>query len=134
MANIVLNKTSRKKKRVEKQCKFPVSGTETCGMIFYGIGPSKYCEEHRKLKYRKFINRQIAVDKKASEPVTEDGNQIIKHKYHMATINRYKCALEGCTEEFDVLVYPRTYVYPKFCHAHRNAHKRQIFLQQFASK
>jgi len=128
--SITLNKTTRKKKRVEKQCQFPISDTEVCGTTFYGIGPSKYCDEHRKLKYRKFINRKLAADKKAIEIPTEDANQIIKHKYQEATIRRCQCAIEGCTEEFDVTLYPRTYVYPKFCPQHRNEHKRNMFRQR----
>jgi len=127
---ITLNKKVHKKKRVEKHCQFPISDTEVCGATFFGIGPSKYCEEHQKLQYRKFINRRLAAVKFAVKPPTENANQIIKHSYHEATVRRCTCALEGCNEQFDVMIYPRTYVYPKFCPKHRCEHKRKLFREK----
>jgi len=128
--NIVIDKTVRKKKQVEKFCRFPVSETEKCGKSFFGIGPSKYCEEHRKLKYRKFINQHLAAAKKAITPVMEEGNQVIKHKLQQATTYKCKCALEGCEAEFDIIVYPRTYIYPMYCPEHRSEYKRSRFTYQ----
>jgi hypothetical protein len=40
------------------------------------------------------------------------------------------CALEGCENQFEVKVYPRQYVYPKYCPVHRNEYKRVRHLQQ----
>jgi len=40
------------------------------------------------------------------------------------------CALEGCDHQFEVKVYPRQYIYPKYCPDHRNEYKRVRHLQQ----
>jgi hypothetical protein len=39
------------------------------------------------------------------------------------------CALGGCDNQFEVKVYPRQYVYPKYCPGHRNEYKRIRHLQ-----
>ena len=39
------------------------------------------------------------------------------------------CALESCNNQFEVKVYPRQYVYPKYCPMHRNEYKRIRHLQ-----
>lgn len=40
------------------------------------------------------------------------------------------CALEGCGCQFEVKIYPRQYVYPKYCPDHRNEYKRIRHLQK----
>lgn len=40
------------------------------------------------------------------------------------------CALEGCNSQFEVKIYPRQYVYPKYCPEHRNEYKRIRHLQK----
>jgi hypothetical protein len=39
------------------------------------------------------------------------------------------CALEGCQNQFEVKIYPRQYIYPKYCPEHRNEYKRIRHLQ-----
>jgi hypothetical protein len=39
------------------------------------------------------------------------------------------CALEGCEHQFEVKIYPRQYIYPKYCPEHRNEYKRIRHLQ-----
>ncbi len=39
------------------------------------------------------------------------------------------CALEGCDHQFEVKIYPRQYVYPKYCPEHRNEYRRIRQLQ-----
>jgi hypothetical protein len=34
------------------------------------------------------------------------------------------CDLEGCTHQFEVKIYPRQYIYPKYCPEHRNEYRR----------
>jgi len=34
------------------------------------------------------------------------------------------CALEGCIHQFEVKIYPRQYIYPKYCPEHRNEYRR----------
>jgi hypothetical protein len=40
------------------------------------------------------------------------------------------CALEGCDNQFEVKIYPRQYIYPKYCPEHRNEYKRIRHLRQ----
>jgi len=40
------------------------------------------------------------------------------------------CALEGCDNQFEIKIYPRQYIYPKYCTEHRNEYKRVRHLQQ----
>jgi len=39
------------------------------------------------------------------------------------------CALEGCDHQFEVKIYPRQFIYPKYCPEHRNEYKRIRHLQ-----
>ena len=40
------------------------------------------------------------------------------------------CELEGCDHQFEVKIYPRQYIYPKYCPEHRNEYKRIRHLRQ----
>ena len=39
------------------------------------------------------------------------------------------CALEGCKQHFEIKIYPRQYIYPKYCPQHRNEYRRIRHLQ-----
>jgi hypothetical protein len=39
------------------------------------------------------------------------------------------CALEQCESQFTIKIFPRQYVYPKFCQDHRNEYKRERHLR-----
>ena len=57
---ININKDSRvHKQKKEKICKYP-----NCGKTFLGIGPAKYCEEHKQPKFRAIINKLLQEKKK----------------------------------------------------------------------
>jgi hypothetical protein len=56
-------------------------------------------------------------------------NQTYKHAYTEVVTTVMTCALEGCDNQFEVKVYPRQYVYPKYCPIHRNEYKRIRHLQ-----
>ena len=98
----------------EKVCQFP-----GCGDIFIGKGKAKYCEEHRKAKYRKELYKQN----------DNDGEAIIRIEHHelYATHVTKTCELEGCDETFDILLVPRVYDYPRYCEEHRNSYKRAMY-------
>lgn len=122
-----VNKKTKPKKKIEKYCQFPINENEICNKIFYGIGPAKYCDEHRQLKYRKFINKKIAKEKQKNQPPKEKTNQIIKHKFTESQIIQLKCDL--CGEPFNIKIFPHTYIYPKFCPKHRSEYKRKLYKQ-----
>jgi len=117
-----INKIVGKKRKVMKMCQFP-----ECDEKFDGIGPAKYCAEHRKPKYRTLLNKALLEKKKELLVKVESSNQDIKHSYSSAVKVRMQCSLDGCDNEYEITLFPRTFIYPKFCELHRNPHKRQIF-------
>jgi hypothetical protein len=106
-----LPKTRRRQKLREKRCQYP-----DCGKIFFGIHISKYCHEHRKDRYR--------IRKRATPEDINLKNQTIKHSYTEVISMSMDCNLEGCSHEFDVKIFPRQFVYPKYCTEHRNEYRR----------
>ena len=106
-----LPKTRRRQKLREKTCLYP-----ECGKIFFGIHISKYCHEHRKDRYR--------IRKRATPEDVNLKNQTIKHAYTEVVSVEMTCNLEGCEEKFSVKIFPRQFVYPKYCGSHRNEFRR----------
>lgn len=119
---ITISKKVAPKRKIEKCCSFP-----GCNTIFHGIGPTKYCDEHRLLKYRKSINKMLQEKKQRRQPKIENANQTIKHKNNTVQHIECECALEGCGQKFEVVVIPHTFVYPQYCLSHRNQYKRELF-------
>ena len=101
----------------EKTCDFP-----GCDVIFIGRGKAKYCDEHRKSKYRKELYKR--------NDNTGDGIVIIDHKECYAKKISLTCELNGCDHEYDVVLIPRLFEYPSFCEEHRNEFKRQMFIEK----
>jgi len=99
----------------EKTCDFP-----GCDVIFIGRGKAKYCEEHRKAKYRKDLYKK------------NDNNGLgiilIDHNEVYAKPIMKKCGLEGCGCEYELILIPRLFEYTNFCEEHRNEYKRKMFL------
>jgi hypothetical protein len=112
-----LPKTPRGQKFKEKICMYP-----GCGKVFHGIHISKYCVEHRKDRYR--------IRKRTKPEDVNLKNQTISHKYTTVVEQTMNCALEQCENQFTIKIFPRLYVYPKFCHDHRNEYKRERHLRQ----
>jgi hypothetical protein len=106
-----LPKSRRRQKLREKKCQYP-----GCGKIFFGIHISKYCPEHRQDRYR--------IRKRTKPEDVNIKNQTFKHNYTEVVTMVLECALEGCNNQFEVKIYPRQYVYPKYCPEHRNEYKR----------
>lgn len=102
-----------------KVCQFP-----NCNAEFQGRGKAKYCEEHRKTKYKKVLYQS-----NTSNGIG-DSNMYINHKNVEATKIIRTCGLKGCDEEYELTVIPNQYVYPKYCVTHRNEYKRKFFTEQ----
>jgi hypothetical protein len=112
-----LPKSRRRQKLREKKCQYP-----GCGKIFFGIHISKYCPEHRQDRYR--------IRKRTKPEDVNIKNQTFKHNYTEVITMVLNCALEGCDNQFEVKIYPRQYIYPKYCPEHRNEYKRIRRLRQ----
>jgi len=112
-----LPKTRRRQKLREKKCQYP-----GCGKIFFGIHIAKYCHEHRKDQYR--------IRKRAAPEDVNLKNQTIKHNNTEVQTVIMECGLEGCEHEFELKIFPRQYVYPKYCDMHRNEFKRVLHLRR----
>jgi len=114
-------KTPRKPKPITKKCAVP-----ECGLIFEGGYSSKYCPNHRDPQTRekkKIITEHVTVK-----------NQVLDHEYTNVKTIIENCALDGCKNQFEVKIFPKQYVYPKYCPEHRNEHKRKSHLSQIAGK
>jgi len=111
-----LPKSRRRQKLREKKCQYP-----GCGKIFFGIHISKYCPEHRQDRYR--------IRKRAKAEDVNIKNQTFRHSFTEVSTMVMDCALDGCEHQFEVKIYPRQYIYPKYCPEHRNEFKRIRHLQ-----
>ncbi len=111
-----LPKSRRRQKLREKKCQYP-----GCGKIFFGIHISKYCPEHRQDRYR--------IRKRTKPEDVNIKNQTYKHNYTEVVTLVLNCALEVCDNQFEVKIYPRQFIYPKYCPEHRNEYKRIRLLQ-----
>jgi len=114
---MLLPKTPRGQKFKEKRCMYP-----GCDKIFHGIHISKYCVEHRKDMYR--------IRKRTKPEDVNLKNQTIQHRYTTVVEQTMTCALEQCENQFTIKIFPRQYIYPKFCPDHRNEYRRERHLRQ----
>lgn len=101
----------------EKICAFP-----GCDVVFIGRGKAKYCEEHRKAKYRKDLYKK--------NDNVGDGIVIIEHNEVYSIHVSRVCSLDGCDNEYELILIPRIFEYSNFCEDHRNEYKRNLFIQQ----
>ena len=105
----------KKKKRIKlKVC-------QECAKQFWGHPIAKYCPEHRDIKNR-------AKQKKDVDPI-ETRNMVFRHNYTEVIEVPFQCCLDGCETEFSIKVFPKQYVYPRFCQEHRNDFKRANFVR-----
>jgi hypothetical protein len=100
----------------KKNCAFP-----KCNVEFIGRGKAKYCDEHRKAKYRKELYKKNDNDGEAITTIVHD-------ECYAKTIER-ECGLDGCEETFKITLIPRLGEYPNFCPDHRNPYKRSRFVK-----
>ena len=108
----------KKKKRIKlKVCQYP-----KCGREFWGHPIAKYCELHRDIKNR------AKYQKKEFERV-DVKNMVFKHNYMEVLELEFLCSLEGCSTAYRIKVFPKQYVYPRFCEEHRNDFRRANFVR-----
>jgi len=108
---------SKPQKLKKKKCVFP-----GCTVVFIGRGKAKYCEEHRKAKYRKELYKKNDND--------GEGIVTIEHDECYAKDSTRVCGLKGCNEEYIVKLIPRVVDYPNYCPKHRNQYQRERFLKE----
>ncbi len=107
----------KKKKRIKlKVCQEP-----GCGREFWGHPIAKYCELHRDIKQR-------AKHKKEFESV-DVKNMVFKHNYTEVLDLEFCCCLIGCDSKYMVKVFPKQFVYPRYCLEHRNDFRRANFIR-----
>lgn len=107
----------KKKKRIKlKICQEP-----GCGREFWGHPIAKYCELHRDIKQR-------AKHKKEFESV-DVKNMVFKHNYTEVLDLEFCCCLDGCEQKYIVKVFPKQFVYPRYCLEHRNDFRRANFIR-----
>ena len=112
----------KKKKRIKlKICQEP-----GCGKEFWGHPIAKYCELHRDIKLR-------AKHKKEFESV-DVKNMVFKHNYTEVIDLEFRCSLIGCDKIYTVKVFPKQFVYPRFCLEHRNDFRRANFIRMYKRK
>ena len=101
----------------EKVCEFP-----DCTTVFIARGKAKYCEEHRKPKYRKDLYKQ-----------NDNNGDGVKHFAHDSVCSSREimtCSLKGCDNTYEVILTPRLFEYPSYCDEHRNPYKRKRFMDE----
>ncbi len=105
----------KKKKRIKlKICQY-------CGKEFWGHPIAKYCELHRDVKQREKT-------KKSPEP-GDSNNRTYSHDCIEVSEETWTCELEGCGKTYVVKIFPKQFVYPRFCDEHRNEFKRRNYVR-----
>lgn len=110
------NTRSKNQKLKIKKCCFP-----NCGKEFAGRGKAKYCEEHKKQKYKKILYQ------KNKNKGIGDANVYIKHNNLDSKKVIRKCSLKGCNNKYEINLIPNQFIYSNFCEKHRNEYKRTFF-------
>ena len=106
----------KKKKRIKlKICQY-------CGKEFWGHPIAKYCELHRDVKQREKT-------KKSPEP-GDSNNKTHLHDFIEVVEEKWICELEGCGKTYVVKIFPKQFVYPRFCEMHRNEFRRRNWARQ----
>lgn len=106
----------KKKKRIKlKICQY-------CGKEFWGHPIAKYCELHRDVKQREKT-------KKSPEP-GDSNNRTYSHDFIEVVEEGWICELDGCGKSYVVKIFPKQFVYPRFCEEHRNEFRRRNWIRQ----
>ena len=113
------NKKKAKKKTYVIKCHF-----EGCENEFVGSKVRKYCDEHLKKDYRK-VKYVYKDERKLDIESISVENIYYKHDNFMTEKAIFNCAC--CGKPYEVLILPRTFIYPEHCEEHRSEYKREIF-------
>ena len=87
-----------------------------CGAEYYGLSYSKFCKPCGALK--------LSRNARNRHPY-EGVNQHFEHDFHSVQHVQFFCDL--CGDPFDVSVWPKQFVYPRYCEEHRSEFKRQEY-------
>lgn len=105
-----------------------VCAFEGCNRTFLSSGPmAKYCSEHINNDF--IVKRYQRKTKEKHDIEFNKNNKRINHNYFYATKEIHKC--ECCGIEYEILVLPRQFNYPKHCEEHRNEYKRNRYIQKY---
>ena len=110
----------------KKRIKLKVCQEPGCGREFWGHPIAKYCDDHRDIKQRQKQKKDV--------DNIESRNIIIRHNYTEVMEVPFRCCLSGCKEVFSIKLYPKQFVYPRFCLEHRNDFKRANFIRIMSKK
>ncbi|MEN9353388.1 MAG: hypothetical protein RL318_713 [Fibrobacterota bacterium] len=116
---IFINKVQLPKYKKKKRIKLKIC--QYCGKEFWGHPIAKYCELHRDVKQREKT-------KKPTEPL-DANNRVFEHEYLEVVEQEFTCELDGCGKTFMVKVFPKQFVYPRYCDEHRNEFKRRNWIR-----
>ncbi len=97
-----------------------------CGKEFFGHAVRKYCDFHSSEKNADRVKlrnkyRMLLLNR------YENANQINHFKNKDVLKIRLSCEL--CGEGFEILLFPRQEVFPKYCESHRSEFRRKNFLR-----
>ena len=97
-----------------------------CGREFFGHYVRKFCDIHMDQRHGDRAARRNDTRKRNIARYVNQ-NQEINLKNSEVVKMKLTCALPGCGNLFEVLIYPRQSTVPKYCEAHRSEYRRQFF-------
>ena len=112
-----------KKKNVVK---LKVCREPGCGKEFWGHPIAKYCDLHRD------IRKRTRIRKSPIDPDVE--NHVFNHSFSEVMDIEFKCPVKGCGKLFVVRVFPKQFIYPKFCDDHRTLYKRKLTERNYGKR
>lgn len=124
---------TRARDSIHKTPRYRKCAFKDCCEMFEIKGKTKYCPEHQDTKYRAVLYGR----EQGETPVFGlDGNYIHatelnttkKHTYTYATKVVFNC--ECCGKPYELILYPKQFLYPKYCEEHRNEFKRNQFIRK----
>ena len=124
---MVPNKNASYEKNIVSICQY-----EGCGKEIKSSCVRKYCDEHSSYylngkekqadKYKKYYDYTCKED--CIENIEKE-NLYLVHDNFRCEMVIFNCAC--CGSPYEVTVFPRQFIYPKFCPKHRNEYKRKIY-------
>jgi hypothetical protein len=99
-----------------------------CGKEFFGHAVRKYCDIHLDQKNGDRVKLRTEYRKKLLS-IHENSNQVNNFKNKDVLKIKASCKLNGCGNIFELLVFPRQEVFPKYCEDHRSEYRRRNFLR-----
>ncbi|HQF56120.1 MAG TPA: hypothetical protein PK208_13470 [Fibrobacteria bacterium] len=73
--------------------------------------------------------KQREKTKKSPEP-GDSNNRTYNHDFIEVVEENWICELDGCGKSYVVKIFPKQFVYPRFCEEHRNEFRRRNWIRQ----